>query len=328
MTVRPRPIGVTLALAFLLAALPAWAQPSPGKTPRIGYLSFRSDPSPLDEAFRQGLRELGYVEGQNITIEYRYAGFSPDRAEALAAELVRLDVDVIVCTRGSVPAQAARKATTTIPIVFESGGPMSSGLVKRLDRPGENLTGIDNFTGELNVKRLDLLKEAVPRLARLAVLVNPSTPGAGARLRDLEEASRALRVRLHAREARQPQQIDQALAGLARERPDALLVLNDPMFFTHRERIVQLALQHRLPGAFQSREFAEAGGLLSYAPSFADIFRRLATYVDRILRGAKPADLPVEQPTRFELVINLRTARILGLTIPPALLLRADHLIE
>lgn len=320
-----------LALAFVPFACPvlAQAQQSPGKAARIGYLTARSGPAPVDEAFRGGLRDLGYVEGQNLLIEYRYADFKPDRASALAAELVRLEVDIIVSTGGSVPALAAKRATTTIPIVFDAGNPVESGLVARLDRPGGNLTGVDNFSGELNVKRLELLKQAVPRASRVAVLVNPRTgPTTGARLKELEEAARALRVQLHVREARQSQEIDPAFTAMAAERPEALLVMNDPMFWVQRRRIVDLAAKYRLPGIFQSREFAEAGGLLSYAPSFADIYRRLATYVDKILKGAKPTELPVEQPTKFEVVINLKTAKALGLAVPPTVLLQANRVIE
>ena len=320
-----------LTLAFVPSASPflAQAQQPPGKAARIGYLSVRAGPAPVDEAFRQGLRDLGYVEGQNIVIEYRYADFQPDRASALAAELVCLEVDVIVSTGGSTPALAAKRATTTIPIVFEAGEPVGTGLVTRLDRPGGNLTGLDNFTGELNVKRLQFLKDVVPHVSRVAVLVNPRTiPTTGARLKDLKDAARALRVQLHVREARESQEIDYAFTAMAKERPQALLVMNDPMFWVERKRIVDLAAKYRLPGIFQSREFAEAGGLLSYAPSFADIFRRLATYVDKILKGAKPGELPVEQPTKFELVINLKTAKTLGLTVPPTVLLQANRVIE
>jgi len=315
------------AFGVLAGPRAARAQPPP-KTARIGYLSIRSGPTPTDEAFRQGLRELGYIEGQNIAIEYRWADFKRDRAATLAAELVRLKVDLIVSTGGSAPATAAKQATTTIPIVFDSGNPVENGLVTRLDRPGGNLTGINNFTAELNVKRLELLKGAVPGVSRVAILVNPGTaPTIGVRLRELEDAARALRVKLHVREAREPREIDDAFTAMARERPEALLVMNDPMFFSQRQRIVDLATKHRLPGIFQSREFAEAGGLLSYAPSFAEIYRRLASYVDRILKGAEPGDLPVEQPTKFEFVINLRTAKALRLTIPKSILDRADHVI-
>jgi putative ABC transport system substrate-binding protein len=325
---RSRALSALLALGLVAAPLAAQAQPTPGKTARIGYLSFRSGPSHLEEAFRQGLRELGYVEGQNIVIEYRWANFKPDGASTLAAELVRLKVDVIVSTGGPVPALAAKRATKTIPIVFIAGDPVGVGLVTRLNRPGGNLTGVDAFAGELNVKRLDLLKGAVPGVSRVAVLANPASPATARRLKELEGAARALRVKLHVLEARERQEIDAAFTAMARERAEALLVMTDPMFFPQRERIVDLAAKHRLPGIFEQREFAEAGGLLSYAANLADMYRRLATYVDKILKGAKPADLPIEQPTKFEFVINLKTAKTLGLTIPPPILFRADHVIE
>jgi len=319
---------VMLTLGMLAAPLAAEAQQPAGKPARIGYLSFRSGPSHLDEAFRQGLRELGYLEGQNIVIEYRWADFKPDRAPTLAVELVRLKVDVIVSTGGPIPATAAKRATETIPIVFTVSDPVGVGLVTSLNRPGGNLTGVDFLTVQMNTKRLELLKGAVPGVSRVAVLANPGNPTAAAQLKELEGAARALRVKLHVREAREPQEIDDAFTALARERPEALLVMNDPMFFAQRERIVDLGARHRLPGIFQVREFAESGGLLSYGSNIADMYRRLATYVDKILKGAKPADLPVEQAMKFELVINLKTAQALGLTIPPSLLFQADEVIK
>jgi putative tryptophan/tyrosine transport system substrate-binding protein len=306
----------------------AEAQPPSGKTARVGYLAFSSGPRPSDEAFRQGLRDLGYVEGKNILIEYRWADFKPERALALAAELVRLNVDVIVSAGGSTPALAAKRATTTIPIVFEAGDPVRAGLVTRLDRPGGNLTGVENFMGELNAKRLELLKEAVPGISRVGALTNPANPATARRLKEVEGAARGLRIKLHVLEARERQGIDAAFAAMARERAEALFVLTDPVFSNQRERIVDLAAKHRLPGIFYSREFAEAGGLLSYSPNLSDTRRRLATYVDKILKGAKPGDLPIEQPTKFEMVINLKTAKAFGLSMPRSILLRADHVIE
>ena len=319
---------VTLTLSLLVAPLAAEAQQPPGKTVRIGYLAFRSGPSPLEEAFRQGLRELGYVEGQNIAIEYRWADFKPDRAETLAAELVRLKVDVIVTGGGSVPALAAKQATQTIPIVFSVGDPVRYGIVASMRRPGGNLTGVDNFTPDLNVKRLELLTEAVPGVSRVAVLANPASQATAEALKELEGAAQALRVKLHVLEAREPQEIDAAFAAMARERAEALLELTNPMFFVHRERLADLAAKHRLPAMFHAREYTEAGGLLSYAPSFAATYRRLATYVDKILKGAQPGDLPIERPTKFELVINLKTAKALGLTIPSMVLFQATEVIR
>jgi len=317
-----------IALGLLAAPLAAQAQPTPGKTARIGYLSFRSGPSDLEEAFRQGLRELGYFEGQNIAIEYRWADFKPDRASTLAAELVRLKVDVIVSTGGPIPATAAKRATKTIPILFTVANPVSVGLVASLNRPGGNMTGIYVLSAELDAKRLDLLKEAIPRVSRVAVLANPANPNTAGALKDLEGAAQALRVKLHVLEVRERQGIDDAFAAMARTRAEALLVMTDTLFLAQRERIVDLAAKHRLPGIFGWREFAEAGGLLSYDTSLADVYRRLATYVDKILKGAKPGDLPVEQPTKFEFVINLKTAKALGLTIPPPILFRVDRVIE
>ena len=325
---RRRAFVFALACGLLLMPLAAETQPPSGKTARIGYLSSSSGPSHLDEAFRQGLRDLGYIEGKNIVIEYRWADFKPDRASILAAELVRLNVDIIVSTGGPIPALAAKGATTTVPIVFETGDPVGAGLVTRLDRPGGNLTGVDNFMGELNVKRLELLKEAVPGISRVGVLANPATPATARGLKQVEGAALALRVKLHVLEARERQEIDAAFAAMARGRVEALLLLTDPMFFAQRGRIVELAAKHRLPGIFFLREFADAGGLLSYSPNLTERYRRLATYVDKILKGAKPGDLPIEQPTKFEFVINVKTAKALGLTIPQSVLGRADEIIQ
>jgi putative ABC transport system substrate-binding protein len=319
-------VGV-LTLGILSTPLAAHAQ-TPRKTARIGYLSFRSGPSYLEEAFRQGLRELGYFEGQNIAIEYRWADFKPDRASVLAEELVRLKVDVIVSTGGGISATAAKRTTETIPIVFTAGDPVGVGLVTRLNRPGGNLTGISLLAPQLNPNRLELLKGAVPGVSRVAVLANPVNLSTAEALKELEGAARALRVKLQVLTARERQEIDTAFATMARERVQALLVTSDPMFLAQRERIVDLAAKHRLPAIFGWRESAEAGGLMSYATNLADMYRRLATYVDKILKGAKPGDLPIEQPTTSELVINLKTAKALGLTIPPSLLGRADRVIE
>ena len=323
-----RTLARVLVLSIVALPVGTVAQQPAGKTARIGYLAFLSGPSYLDEAFRQGLRELGYVEGQNIAIEYRWADFKPDQASTLAAELVRLKVDIIVSTGGLVPALAAKKASTTMPIVFIAGQPVKAGLVASFGRPGGNVTGISILSSELNAKRLELLKRAVPGVSRVAVLANPANPPTASNLTELEGAARALRVKLHVLEARDRQQIDAAFAAMARERVGALLVMNDPMFYADRERIADLAAKNRLPGIFERSEFVEAGGLLSYDTNLADGYRHLATYVDKILKGAKPADLPVEQPTRFSLVVNLKTAQALGLTIPPSILLQADQVIE
>jgi putative ABC transport system substrate-binding protein len=314
--------------SILAAPVVGEAQSQPGKTARIGYLSLRSGPSHPEEAFRQGLRELGYVEGQNLSIEFRWADWKPDRVSTLAAELARLKLDVIVSTGGNVTAVAAKAAIKNTPVVFMSGDPLRAGLVSRLDRPGGNVTGINLLVIELNTKRLELLKEAVPTVSRVAVLRNPASPTNVVVSKDLERAGAALRLKLQMLDARERQEIDDAFAAMARGRAGAVFVVSDAMFTAQRERIVDLAARQRLPGIFEWREFVEAGGLLSYGPSQADMYRHLATYVDKILKGAKPADLPVEQPTKFELVINLKTAKTLGLTIPQTLLLQADKVIE
>jgi len=321
-----RAFGAVLGGIFLLAPLAAEAQAPQGKTARIGYLSIRSGPSYLDDAFLQGLRDLGYVEGQNISIEYRWADWKLDRVSALAAELVRLKADLVVSTGGNATARAVKTAVTTIPVVFIAAD--IAELVARLDRPGGNFTGISILSTQLNVKRLELLTEAAPHVSRIAVLANPTSPTTAASLKDVEGAAQRLRVKLQVLRIREPQQIDNAFVAMSNERAGALLVMSDVMFFAQRERIVALATKHRLPGVFEWREFTEAGGLLSYGTNLADSYRHLAAYVDKILKGAKPGDLPVEQPTKFEFVINMKTARALGLTIPQSILLRADQVIE
>jgi len=325
---RVRTFGLTIALAVLAVPLAAKAQPPPGKTARIGYLSIRSAPSHLDEAFRQGMRDLGYIEGRNLTIEFRWADWKLGRVQGLAEELVRLNVDVIVSTGGIATALAAKRATSTVPIVFTAGDPVGTGLVESLGRPGGNLTGTDLLNIEINAKRLELLKEVVPQISRVAVLTNPANPNTARGLKDVEVAAGALKLKLQVLEARDPGKIEDAFVAMTKERASALLVLPDPMLLAQRERIVGLAAKHRLPGVYEFREFPEAGGLMSYGTSITDVYRRLATYVDKILKGAKPADLPIERPTTFELVINLKTAKTLGLTIPQSLQVRADHVIR
>jgi putative ABC transport system substrate-binding protein len=314
--------------SLLAAPSVAMAQPAPGKRVHIGYLSPRSGLSYLDEAFREGLRELGYVEGDNVSLEFRWADWKPDRLAAFAAELVRLKPDVIVCTGGAATVLPVKRETTTIPIVFIVGDPILSGVATRLDRPGGNVTGISALTNELNPKRLELLKAAVPGVSRVAVLANPTNPPTARTLKDMEAAAKALHVTLQVLEARNQTGIDEAFVAMARKRAEAVLVMSDPMFFAERERIVELAAKRRLPGIFEWREFAEVGGLLSYGANIADQYRRLATYVDKILKGAKPGDLPIEQPTKFELAINLKTAKALRVAIPQPVLSRADFLIQ
>ncbi len=331
---RRRTVWLTVALTLGLLAPPmaAAAQP-PAKVARIGYLSAASLAvnAHMHEAFRQGLRDLGYVEGQNVVIERRSAEGKLERLPALAAELVGLKVDVIVT--GDTPAAlAAKQTTSTIPIVFAAAADAAgSGLVASLARPGGNATGLSFFGPELVGKCLELLKEAVPGVTRVAILWQPGAHGQRAQrdmLAEAEVAARALAVRLQFVEARGPDDFDRAFSAITKERAGALSVLTTITFFAERRRLVDLAAKNRLPAVYPWREAVNAGGLMSYGVSIPDLFRRAATYVDKILKGAKTADLPVEQPTRFELVINMKTAKALGLTIPQSILVRADHVIQ
>jgi putative tryptophan/tyrosine transport system substrate-binding protein len=321
----------TLAGGLVAAPLVAEAQQA-AKIARIGFLSLNLAPNPhLPEAFRQGLRDLGYVEGRNVVIEYRDAEGKPERFPALAAELVALKVDVILV--GSTPqALAAKQATKTIPIVFiGTADPVGSGLVTSLARPGGNVTGLSNLAAELVGKRLEQLMQAVPGVTRVAVLWHPGNLGDRTEkemLKAADVAARALGVRLQFVEARGPADFDRAFSDMTRAYAGALTVLPSNMFSNERRRLVDLAAKNRLPAVFPFRDFADAGGLMAYGPNLADLSRRAATYVDKILKGAKPADLPVEQPTKFELVINLKTAKALGLTIPQSVLGRADEVIQ
>ena len=321
-----------LATFFLTTASLARAQ-QPKKVPRIGYLS-ASDPageSARAEAIRLALRERGYIEGQNIATEYRYAEGKPDRYPELAAELVRLKVDIIVAGGGDPLIQAAKNATKTIPIVMVGVGadPVEAGLVESLARPGGNITGITNLNEVLSGKRLELLKEAVPKLARVAVLYEPANlPNVREVKEVLPVAARALRLTIQPWEVRAADDLERVFAALKKQRPDGLYVLGGPLMRANRKRLMGLALKSRLPSVYISRESVEAGGLMSYGADAADSYRRVAYFVDRILKGAKPADLPVEQPMRFEFVINLQTAKKIGVTIPPEVLARASKLIK
>jgi ABC-type uncharacterized transport system substrate-binding protein len=322
---------LTSLAGTLAAPLAAGAQQAV-KGPRIGYLHPNLAASPhMAEAFRQGLRDFGYVEGRNVVIEYRDAEGKFERLPALAAELVALNVDVIVAS-GTLAALAAKHATSGIPIVFPTlGDPVTDGLVISLARPGGNVTGLSNLTPDLVGKCLELLKQAIPAVSQVAILWQPG--GFVERTRQdvrkrAEVAGRALGMRLQFVEAQGPKDFDRAFSAMTRAHAGAVIVVTTAMFVQERRRVVDLAAKSRLPAVYGSRESVDAGGLISYGPNFADSFRRAATYVDKILKGAKPADLPVEQPTKFELVINLKTAKALGLTIPPSLLARADHVIE
>ena len=319
--------------AVLLAApRVSEAQPS-GKVPRVGYLSVfsSSNPYPPSEAFWQGLHDLGWVEGKNIAIEWRFAEGNARRLPDLAAELVRLRVDLIFAET-TPAARAVKQATTTVPIVFSPiADPIGSGLVANLARPGGNITGITFMAPELGGKRLELLKQAVPGMTRVGVLSHPGDPSEAtvkSVLEQTEAAARALGVQLLRLEAQGPNDLDRAFAAMSRERVGGLILIPSAMFVDERRRIVNVVVKDRLPAMFYFREFVEAGGLMSYGPNFRELWRRAATYVDKILKGAKPSDLPIEQPTKFELVINLKTAKTLGLTIPPSLLGRADEVIQ
>jgi len=321
----------TIAGGLLAAPLAAGAQPAPGNA-RIGYLATNLATTPhLQDAFRQGLRDLGYVEGRNLVIEYRSAEGKSDRLAVLAAELVALNIDVIVAP-GTPQALAAKQATRTLPIVFATAAdPVGSGLVTSLARPGGNVTGLSILAPALVGKRLELLTNALPGVSRVAVLWQPG--GHDERtdndiLKEAGVAARVLGVRLQFVEVRGPADFDRAFSDMTRARAGALTVLTGIMFLNERRRLVDLTAKNRLPAVYGGRDFVDAGGLMSYGSNIADLFRRTATYVDKILKGAKPADLPVEQPTKFELVINLKTAKALGLTIPPSLLGRADEVIQ
>jgi len=320
-----------LAGGLLTVPLAVEAQPVSARVPRIGFLALNPGANPhLREAFLQGLRDLGYVEGRTIVIEYRDAEGKLERLRALGAELVALKVDVIVTGGGTPVALAAQQATRTLPVVFSSAtDPVTDGLVTSLARPGGNLTGLSNLAPELVGKCLEQLKEAVPKVGLVAVLWQPGAIGGRTdMLKPAEVAARALGVRLQFIEAQGPADFDRAFSDMARAHVGALAVLGSAIFNSERRRLVDLAAKHRLPTVYTSRDFVDAGGLMTYGPNLADSFRRAAAYVDKILKGAKPADLPVEQPTKFELVVNLKTATALGLTIPPSLLQRADQVIQ
>jgi putative tryptophan/tyrosine transport system substrate-binding protein len=307
------------------------AQQHAGKVSRIGFLSLTSpsDRPLLLDAFRQGLRELGWVEGQNIVIDYRYAEGRVDRLPDLAAELVRLKVDLLV-SWGTQGVAAAKDATDTIPIVMIAvRDPIGIGLIESLARPGGNVTGVSGYAGlEIVAKQLELLKETVPKIRRVAILSNPTNAYHQLAIREVNSQARSLSVQLQLLEARDPTEFEGVFAAMAKERAGALLVLSDAVLNSHGTLLADLAARSRLPAAYGVRESVEAGGLMSYGPSFLDLFRRSTTFVDKILKGAKPADLPVEQPTKFELVINLRAAKAIGLEVPPLLIAQADELIE
>jgi putative ABC transport system substrate-binding protein len=301
-----------------------------GHVPRVGYLgtSSASLESELVKAFREGLRDRGYVEGQNIVIEYRWAEGDYQRLPDLVADLVKLKVDLIL-TSGTPGALAAKRATQTIPIVMAvTGAAVATGLVSSLARPGGNLTGLTTMVPDLEGKRLEILREVLPKLMTLVVLVNPSNPLTAIQWEQAKTSAKTLGIQLQPIELQRPEDFKDAFARVARQRPDAITMIADRFLLAHRTQIVDFVAKTRLPAMYPYRDFVVAGGLMSYAPSYEDLFRRSATYVDNILRGAKPSDLPIEQPTKFEFLVNLKTAKILGVSIPPSLLLRADHVFE
>jgi len=326
----PKWVGLSV-IAFVLVVAAAVAQAQQlTKIPRIGYLGAGS-PSGLaarTEAFRQGLRELGYVEGKNIVIEYRYAEGKFDRLPDLAAELVRLKVDIIVSV-GPAVTRRLKEATKTIPIVMGfDNDPVGSGFVASLARPGGNITGLSTLAPELSGKQLELLKEIVPKLSRVAVLGNSPEPGNAQNLKEVELAAKAFGVKVQYLDVLSPKDIETAFRAASKERADAVLMLPSPVVFSQRVQIVQLAVMNRLPATYPFSDLVQDGGLMFYGPSILDLYRRAATYVDKILKGRTPADLPVEQPMKFEFIINLKAAKQIGLTIPPNVLVRANKVIR
>jgi putative ABC transport system substrate-binding protein len=324
-------VGIFAIVLILVGGVETRAQQQK-KVPRIGYLSALEPAreSARSKAIRLGLRELGYIEGQNLAIEYRYAEGKSNRAPELAAELVRLKVDIIVVAGGGPWTRAAKNATNTIPIIMVGVGddPVEGGLVESLARPSGNVTGLTFLNRELGGKRLELLKEAVPKIARVAVLYDPALQNNILQLKEVESAARSLGLTVRSWDVRTGQGFERLFAALTKERPDGLYVPGGPLMTTNRNRIVGFALKNRLPSVYQNREAVDAGGLMSYAADETESYQRVAYYVDRILKGAKPGDLPVEQPTKFELVINLNTAKQIGVTIPPNVLARADRVIR
>jgi ABC-type uncharacterized transport system substrate-binding protein len=318
-----RKITVLTLCAMLLALCSSASAQQAPKIPRVGILFIGGRDQPHLESFMQGMREHGYTEGKNVFFEYRYAEGKYDRLPDLVTDLVQKKVDVIVTT-SSLSAQAARKVTSTVPIVMTSGGALERGLVESLAKPGGNVTGLTVLAADLSGKRVELLKEAFPKSRRVAALWSRVSLG----FKETQDAAKALSVPLHPIELRQADDIDKAFAEMSKAHVDALLVVLSPLVTLHSKRIAELALKHRLPGMYPTRQFAEEGGIAAYGPLLSDLYRRAATYVDKILKGAKAADLPVEQPMKFEFIINLKAAKQIGVTIPPNVLARADKVIR
>jgi len=327
-----RKLLVAIGFGALTASLRAFGQHAPAKISRIGFLHPASPQTPVDwrlQSLQEGLREFGYVDGKNMHLEVRWGEGKLERMPALAAELVQMNVDIIVAA--SAPSvQAARQATRTIPIVMPvSSDPVGDGLVKSLSHPGGNITGLSLMSPELGAKRLQILKELLPKVVYpVAVLWNPAYVGMRARFEQAQSAAPAVGITVRSMEVRDLRELDTAFDAIVKERSDALLLLADPFTGSQRKQIVEFAAQKRLPAIYESSEFVDAGGLMSYGPSFPQHFRRAAYFVDKILKGAKPGDLPIEQPTKFELIINMKTAKALGITFPQAILVRADRVIE
>jgi putative ABC transport system substrate-binding protein len=320
---------ILIAVVLLALGVTAEAQ-QPKKVPRIGYLSSGNpaSESARSEGIRLALRERGYIEGQNITTEYRYADGKPSRQSELAAELVRLKVNLIVSASPPVTS-AAKDATVTLPIVMaEDPHPVGNGFVASLARPGGNITGLASLTPEVSGNRLELLTEIIPRLASVAVLGYLTEPGYAQVLREIELAAGAFKVQFQYLDVLDPKDIEDSFRAATKGRADAILLMNSPVFIAYRKQVAHLAVKNRPPAIYYSTEFVEDGGLMSYGVSFTDLYRRTATYVDKILKGRNPADLPVEQPTKFEFIINLKTAKQIGLTIPPNVVVRADKVIK
>jgi putative ABC transport system substrate-binding protein len=316
--------------ALALALLPLGAHAQAPKLPRIGVLSALSAPyaAPYVEAGRAAMRDAGYVEGQNIVIEYRFAEESLDKLQAQAAELVALKVDMLVVV-GDLAVRTAQKASTTIPIIMVSAGdPVASGFAASLARPGGNITGMSSLLPEMDAKLLALLKEAVPKASRVAVLWNPNSHGGVLGFKAMQAAAPGLKVTLVSIEARKPDELDAAFAAITAQRADAVLVLTDPVTFRNRARIIEFATRNRLPAMYEVREFVNDGGLMSYGPSLVAMIRRVPAFIDKIAKGAKPGEIPVEQPTQFELAVNEKTAKAIGLTIPQSILVRADTVVR
>jgi putative tryptophan/tyrosine transport system substrate-binding protein len=321
-----RELIFALGVSALVAPLGSFAQQQ-GRVWRVGVLDTTSTNAVYLEAFRKGLRELGYVEGENLVIEYRSAGGRPERLAGLAMELVQAKVDVIV-PRGTLASLAARNATGVLPIVMEVGSPVESGLVKSLSHPGGNVTGLSTISGDLSTKRLELLRETVPGVKRIGGLTNLSNPDAAIDWKHIEREGRSLGVQVQLLDVRKAEDLSPTFDAANKQGVGALVVIGYSLTQPNRDLIVELAARHRLPTIYPGREFVDAGGLMSYAVDYAPLYYRAAGFVDKIFKGAKPNDLPVEQPTKFEFVVNLKTAKALGLTIPPSLLLRADEVVQ